>query len=58
MKVTSPHVPEPMVDPDRLAAVEERFLRDCVRPVRTITVPQDIFQRATPRRGRRESLFR
>ncbi len=44
VKIASPWLPEPSVDRDRLAAVEEHYLRTCFRPVllaRDPTGPRD-----------------
>jgi hypothetical protein len=42
VKVQSPAMPDPVVPPDRLAAVEERYLKECFAPA-PAAVPVPIF---------------
>jgi hypothetical protein len=48
VRVQSPHLPEPRLDPDQLAAIEERYLRTYFRPAPRPTEPPTVIFAAPP----------
>jgi hypothetical protein len=53
VKIQSLPLPDPVVDQERLAAIEEQYLATCFRPV-TMSQPHDevVFTAPTPGRPR------
>jgi len=53
VKIRSPHLPEPKIDPERLAAIEEHYLKTYFRPVaETIMPPAGVVFASSPSRHR------
>jgi hypothetical protein len=58
VKIQSPRLPELKIDPDRLAAVEERYLQTYFRPAPRLVAPEPTIVFAAPSSPSRSALKR